>query len=213
MFAFLTGRVLSMADNNLVLDVNGVGYLVFVPKRSLANCTIGQVTSFFIETIVREDAIQLYGFEQAAQKKCFNILTTVQGVGNKTALTFLDNLTPRDITMAILSGDAARLSETPGIGQKLAGRIVQELKDKIIKQMGEVDGGDGGGAMSAPPLSQQEDSVMGEVMAALQKLGFQKSEAYPLVIKLLQASEHKNKKVEELLPIVLGLLSGSGSGR
>ncbi|MDI9313088.1 MAG: Holliday junction branch migration protein RuvA [Hydrotalea sp.] len=206
MFAFLTGRVLSMADNNLVLDVNGVGYLVFVPKRSLANCTIGQVASFFIETIVREDAIQLYGFEQAAQKKCFNTLTTVQGVGNKTALAFLDTLSPRDITMAILSGDADRLTETPGVGQKLAGRIVQELKDKITKQMGDGEAGDGSAPVGAP-LSAQGDSVMAEVMAALQKLGFQKSEAYPLVIKLLQAEEHKNKKVEDLLPLALGLLS------
>ncbi len=200
-----------MGDNNLVLDVNGVGYLVFVPKRTLSAQSVGQNVGFYIETIVREDAIQLYGFENPAQQKCFNVLTTVQGVGNKTALTFLDNLSPKDITMAILSGDSDRLTQTPGVGQKLAGRIVQELKDKIMKHMSSVDMQDGAGAEGnlegvSLDTANIDASLMEDVMAAMQKLGFQKSEVYPKLVKILQDKNHQKKTSGEILQLVLSSL-------
>lgn len=196
--------MLSIDTQHVVLDVNGVGYLLSVPQRSMAICRVGDIKSFYVETIVREDSIQLYGFEDEAQKKCFNVLTSVQGVGNRTALIFLDKLSPKDITMAILSGDSDKLTEIPGVGKKLAGRIVQELKDKMMKQMTGLmpSAYQDDTSIGTPPID-SNDSLMGELMAALQKLGFQKSETYSYITKLLQDEKYKNKNIEELLPIIL----------
>lgn len=196
MFAHLKGVVAALADNHLVIDVGGVGYLVFAPRRSLASLALGQAVTFYIETVVREDAILLYGFDSLEQKKMFQLLTTVQGVGNKIALAFLDALQPQDIALAIMAGDNARLLMVTGVGGKLASRIIQELQDKVIKQGEQWTG--------SPTMG--GNNMMADILSALEQLGFQKSEAMPQVTELLRHPDNEGKTLEQILPLALGVL-------
>src|SRR6478672_3133755 len=131
MIAKLTGLIDSTTGEGAVLDVNGVGYLVFCSPRTLARLPAkGAPASLLIETHVREDHIHLYGFADLPERDWFRLLTTVQGVGAKLALAVLGVLGPDDLAHAIAAGDKASLSRPPGVGPKLAGRIAAELKDK-----------------------------------------------------------------------------------
>jgi Holliday junction DNA helicase RuvA len=130
--AKLTGIVDSIGDGFVVVDVNGVGYLVFCASRTLARLPApGGSATLLIETHVREDHIHLYGFADDAERAWFRLLTTVQGVGARIGLAILSVLGPDDLARAIASQDKASVARANGVGAKLAGRIVLELKDKV----------------------------------------------------------------------------------
>jgi Holliday junction DNA helicase RuvA len=132
MIAKLTGIIDSIGDGYAVVDVGGVGYLVFCASRTLARMPpIGSVATLLIETHVREDHIHLYGFADDAERAWFKLLTTVQGVGAKICLAILSVLGPDDLVRAIASQDKASVARANGVGAKLASRIVLELKDKV----------------------------------------------------------------------------------
>ena len=131
MIAKLTGRVDSVGEDWLIVDVGGVGYLVYAPSRVLAALQPGAPVSLRIETVVREDAFLLYGFLHATDQDWFRLLTTVQGVGAKAALGLLSVLSAEALIAAIASGDRAALQRAPGVGAKLATRVLTELKDKV----------------------------------------------------------------------------------
>ena len=134
MIAFLTGQILLIGDDYLILDVNGVGYEIFASGRSLMRAGgVGDTTRFHIYTHVRDDTLQLFGFIDTAEKAWFNHLTSVQGVGAKMALTLLSTIPPEDLVQIITAEDDKALTQAKGIGKKLAGRLVQELKDKVDK--------------------------------------------------------------------------------
>ncbi|MBC7635007.1 MAG: Holliday junction branch migration protein RuvA, partial [Acetobacteraceae bacterium] len=130
MIAKLTGRIEGLEADRCIVDVNGVGYLVQSSTRTLSALQDGGTASLLIETQVREDAIQLFGFAESAERDWFRLLTTVQGVGAKVALGILSALSPRDLIGAIQSGDRASLTRAPGVGPKLAVRLLTELRDK-----------------------------------------------------------------------------------
>ena len=130
MIARLKGTVEAVDDGSAVIDVNGVGYLVSASSRTLRDLVVGQTATVLVETIVREDAIALYGFLDTAERDWFRILTTVQGVGARVALSILSTLSPDEIARAIAAGDKASLSRPAGVGPKLAARLATELKDK-----------------------------------------------------------------------------------
>src|SRR5579871_3469767 len=129
MIARLSGRVDSIGDTSCVIDVGGVGYLVFCSSRTLGALPEG-VTTLLTEMQVREDAITLYGFATAAEREWFRLLTTVQGVGAKVALAILSALSPDQLIAAISAQDKAALTRAPGVGPKLAVRLVTELREK-----------------------------------------------------------------------------------
>ena len=131
MIAKLRGMVDSTGDGWAVIDVSGVGYLVFCCGRTLGRLVAGDAASLLIETDMREDRIHLYGFSEAVERDWFRLLTTVQGVGSKVALAILTVLTPDDLVTAIAAADRAAVSRASGVGPKLAARIVSELKDKV----------------------------------------------------------------------------------
>src|SRR3979490_2152797 len=116
--------------DSAIVDVGGVGYLVSASARTLRELTAGGEVGVLVETIVREDAIALYGFLETAERDWFRILTTVQGVGARVALSILSTLSPDEIARAIAAQDRASLSRPPGVGPKLAARLATELKDK-----------------------------------------------------------------------------------
>jgi Holliday junction DNA helicase RuvA len=142
MIGKLTGTVDSITDDTVILDVNGVGYLVQCPSSTLSRLAVGGHASLMIEMKVSEDAMKLYGFASAEEREWFRLLQTVQNVGGKVALAVLSTLSPRDLQRALALGDKAMIGRAPGIGPKLALRITTELKDKVSSMMlrGEEDG-------------------------------------------------------------------------
>ncbi|MEO6866630.1 MAG: Holliday junction branch migration protein RuvA [Gaiellales bacterium] len=132
MIARLTGRCIHADSESLIIDVGGVGYLVRATTGVIqaAQRSPEQVT-VHIHTNVREDAIQLYGFESFTEQRLFEKLTQLQGVGPKVAIGVLSSITPQDIQRATLTEDVALLQTVPGVGPKVARRIVTELKDKL----------------------------------------------------------------------------------
>jgi Holliday junction DNA helicase RuvA len=176
--AQLTGRVAALEEGRCVIDVNGVGYLVHASTRTLAALAASaEPFRLLVETHVREDAIQLYGFVDAAERDWFRLLTTVQGVGARVALSVLSALSPRDLVAAITAGDHASLTRAAGVGARLAGRLLSELRDKA-------------GAMpSAPGLVAQPAPVRGvaeEVISALLNLGYRRPEVQPVVTRTVE---------------------------
>lgn len=131
MIAKLSGIVDSVGEDWAVLDVNGVGYMVFCSSRTLGRLIAGDAVSLQIETHVREDHIHLYGFQDTVERDWYKLLTTVQGVGSKVALAMLSTLSSDQLVQAIAAADKAAIARTPGVGPKLAQRIASELKDKV----------------------------------------------------------------------------------
>ena len=131
MIGKLKGVVDAYGEDHVILDVNGVGYIVYCSTRTLGQLPRpGEAASLAIETVVREDQIRLYGFATPAEREWFRMLTTVQGVGNKVALGLLSAMRPNELAGAIALQDKGMLARAPGVGPKLAQRIVSELKDK-----------------------------------------------------------------------------------
>jgi holliday junction DNA helicase RuvA len=127
----LRGVIDAYGEDFVIVDVGGVGYVVHCSTRTLQNLpSTGEAATLSIETHVREDMIRLYGFRSDAEREWFRLLQTVQGVGAKVALGILSVLDPGGIATAIATGDKASVSRGPGVGPKLAARIVAELKDK-----------------------------------------------------------------------------------
>ena len=131
MIAVLRGRVIARRHDGVVLDVGGVGYLVAATQRALAKAQTGEEVALDTYLHVREDALQLYGFAEAAERELFELLLSVSGVGPKVAVAILSGSTPTDLRRAIALGDESRFVAIPGIGRKTAQRIVLELKEKL----------------------------------------------------------------------------------
>ena len=152
MIGKLRGKIDSIHEDKLILDVNGVGYNIYASSKTLSilDNKSSQEISLIIETIVREDHIHLYGFNSSVEKNWFNELCKVKGVGSKVALRILGFLLIDDIILAINSADKSLFSKIPGIGPKLALRIVSELKDSANKIGGSINFSD------SVPISNQE---------------------------------------------------------
>ena len=178
MIGKLTGIVDSLTEDGVILDVNGVGYLVQCPSSTLSRLTVGAHASLMIEMKVSEDAIRLYGFASAEEREWFRLLQTVQSVGTKVALAILSTLSPRDLQRALALGDKAMIGRAPGVGPKLALRLTTELKDKAPAMMLRGEGGEAGPVHVAVPRGPEADAV-----AALVKLGYSESTAATAVAR------------------------------
>ena len=135
MIGKLAGIVDALGEDGVILDVNGVGYLVQCPSSTLSRLAVGAHASLMIEMKVSEDAIRLYGFASGEEREWFRLLQTVQNVGAKVALSVLSTLSPRDLQRALALSDKAMIGRAPGVGPKLALRIATELKDKAPAMM------------------------------------------------------------------------------
>jgi Holliday junction DNA helicase RuvA len=174
MIAKLTGVVDSTGEDWAVIDVGGVGYLVYASARTLrALAAAGRPVSVAIETHVREDHIHLYGFADDAEREWFRLLTTVQGVGARVALAILSALSPDQIADAVMAQDRAMLSRAQGVGPKLGQRIVTELKDRV-GQMAVVRHVD-----FTPAAA--DSGPLPDAVSALVNLGYRRSEAFGAV--------------------------------
>ena len=167
MIGKLRGTVDAQGPDHVILDVNGVGYVVFCSARTLRSLPAGGApASLSIDTQMREDAIRLYGFASDAERDWFRLLQGVQGVGSKIALAILGILSGSELAVAIARGDRTAVARAPGVGPKLAARIVAELKDKA-GTLGAADPGDGPGPVATALPGPAADAV-----AALVNLGY-----------------------------------------
>jgi holliday junction DNA helicase RuvA len=182
LIAKLKGVVDSVDTDSAVIDVGGVGYLVSASSRTLRDLVAGGEATMLVETIVREDAIALYGFLETAERDWFRILTTVQGVGARVALSILSTLAPDEIARAIAAQDRATLSRPAGVGPKLAARLATELKDKAAA-FGIAPAGKGA---AAPVASVPTGSINEDAVSALVNLGYKRVEAFGAVARVTQ---------------------------
>jgi Holliday junction DNA helicase RuvA len=167
MIARLRGSLESFAADHAVIDVNGVGYLVFASTRTLSALgPVGGEVVLHTEMLVAEDDIRLVGFASASERDWFRLLRSVQGVGTRLALAILSALSADELVRAIAAGDPVMLGRSQGVGPKLAQRIVNELKDKV--------GGLELGGASADPAP---GSAAADAVSALLNLGFRPAEA------------------------------------
>ena len=182
MIGKLTGRLDAVSDNGAIIDGGGVGYSVFTSSRTMSQLgSIGEVVTVLVETHVREDHIHLYAFYSDDEKRWFQTLQTVQGVGSKAALAILSALTSEDIMNSLLSEDKTMFVRADGVGQKLATRIVSELKDKV-------DGFFAGNVNNIETTTSPDNSLIADAISAMVNLGFSRFEAQKAVSK---ASNYK----------------------
>lgn len=178
MIGKLRGKVDAVGESHLVIDVNGVGYEVQASSRTLRNLRAGDEVTLTIDTHVREDAIRLFGFQSEFERSWFRTLQTIQGVGAKVALSVLGVLAPQDLANAVAFGNWAAVEEAPGVGKKLAQRIVAELKDKAPSlSLGGHNIPGGGGPASPQPSIQPSGLAFAEALSALTNLGYNPAQA------------------------------------
>ena len=172
MYEYISGTVAAIGLNLAVIDCSGVGYACKTTVHTLSSIQKGKTAKLFTHLNVREDLMELYGFISDRERSCFLMLTAVSGVGPKAALSILSSTTPEGLAAAIITGDERVLTAAPGIGKKIAQRVILELKDKLAKgqlaEYGEVYGGTG-----TTIIPQNKAS---EAAAALAVLGYHPSE-------------------------------------
>jgi len=179
--AFLQGELAEKAGDRVVLSVHGTGYEVLVPVSTLARLPgLGKDARVYTRLHVRDDALVLYGFSTTEERGLFDLLVSVSGVGPKLALAFLSVFTPEALRRAVAAGDVAALATVPGVGKKMAGRVVVDLKDKL-------GSGDGDAAPTGP---------LSEVREALLSLGLSPQEARDAMSSL---AGNGDRTVEDLL--------------
>ena len=192
MYAHFDGIVAEKNTDSIVIDCGGVGYLLYVSGATLQMCpSVGERFKLYSILNVREDAMELYGFYSREEKGMYERLKGVNGVGSRIALQILSVMSVRDLSIALVSGDAAALTRVPGIGKKIAQRLVLELKDKVDDAQLT-----GSGASVAP---KQADGPEGEAVAALVALGYSASEAAKAVSRVAG----KTDKTDEMIFLAL----------
>ncbi len=199
MLARLTGTLNEKSAGQLIVDVGGVGYEVFIPCSTYYELgEVGEKVTLRIYTHVRENDLSLYGFLTQREKELFNLLIQISGIGPKLGVIILSGLPADELAEAVLAGDLARLTSIPGVGKKTAERIVLELKEKLDKLI--------------PDRSPQEAGtrpagVNGDVVSALVNLGYQRTAAQKAIREV--SRESSDRGFESLLRGALSLLSGS----
>ena len=198
MIAMLKGTIVSKKADELVMDVSGVGYQVFCSLRTAAELpAVGGSARLHVVTIVREDAFNLYGFKEEAEKDAFKLLLSVAGVGPKVALAVLSKLTPGQLADAVVSRDLDLIKSVPGVGRKTAERISVDLADKV-EPLAEALG---------PAVPGQGPEVLEDVVAALTNLGYQPRTARSVASSLKEEAE-QGAGLEQLIRSALKKVAG-----
>ncbi|HUN66391.1 MAG TPA: Holliday junction branch migration protein RuvA [Bacteroidota bacterium] len=195
MIASLRGKKLSLSPHELVLDVNGVGYLLHISQTTFTALeAAGPDLALFTYLHVREDALQLYGFAAEAERELFSRLIGISGIGPKIALAILSGLRPADLREAILAGNIGLLTSIPGVGRKTAERIVLELRPALGKI---------GFDAPAEPATSAQMKIRSEAIVALMSLGFTRTVAEKALLAVISGSRGADLSVEDLVKLAL----------
>ena len=229
MIGRIAGRIVYRSTDHVLVDVQGVGYIVYCSDRTLAGLPgNGEAVALFTDLLVREDILQLFGFETLLEKEWYRLLTSVQGIGAKASLSILSTLGPDGVSRAITLGDWGALKAAKGIGPKTAQRVVNELKDKapavmalggtLSEAAGEVSADDGAvvEAIEASPTGGQpkvapartDAAAQADALSALSNLGYAPSEAASAVAEA--AGETPDADTATLIREALKLLAPKG---
>ena len=197
MIAYVKGNLDTKTNTFVVIDVQGIGYKVFMSAKSIESLgEVGQEVKVYTHYYVREDNISLYGFSSNEELRMFELLISVSGVGAKSAIAMLSEITPSTFALAVITDDISKLVKIPGVGKKTAARIILELKDKLktensIEQTEEVN------------VAIQKDDNANEAIAALQVLGYTRKE----IEKVFEKIDTKNLELEEIIKQALKYLA------
>ncbi|NNK17395.1 MAG: Holliday junction branch migration protein RuvA [Sulfitobacter sp.] len=221
MIGKITGRIDYRATDHVLIDVRGVGYLVYCSERTLAALPgVGEVTALFTDLVVREDLMQLFGFQTLVEKEWHRLLTSVQGVGAKASLAILGTLGPDGVSRAIALGDWNAVKAAKGVGPKIAQRVVLDLKDKapsvmamsgtLAEAQGEVEAEVLEPVVSRPraPAPAATSSAQAEALSALGNLGYSPGDAAGAVAQA--AGEMEGASTPDLIRAALKLLAPKG---
>ncbi len=190
MYAFFKGTLYSAMENYAIVECGGIGYKIFVPRRFLNTAPVGEQVMLYTHLIVREAELSLYGFESEADKKMFERLIGISGIGPKAGLAILSQMNSDEVARAVFSGDTGAFSKVSGIGKKTSERIVLELKDKL--DIGAAWG-------NAQNTSDTPANALQEAAEALINLGYQKAEAAAAVRSVAALAD----SAEELVLLAL----------
>ncbi len=170
MFYHLEGVITDIEMNLAVVDCGGVGYAVNTTANTLSRLKINEGAKLYISECIKEDAFDLYGFYTLSEKRCFEMMLTVSGIGPKAAQAILSSCTPEALAMAVMNGDEKVITAAPGVGKKIAQRLILELKDKLGKEAGVT-------AASMPAMvAPMERGARNDAVTALMVLGYSASE-------------------------------------
>lgn len=189
MIAYVKGILDTKTDAYVIIDVQGIGYRVFMPSKSIEKLgEVGEIVKVYTYYYVREDNISLYGFSSNEELRMFELLISVSGVGAKSAIAMLSEISPSSFALAVISDDVSKLVKIPGVGKKTAARIILELKDKLktenaIEKSEEIN------------TVIEKESDEGEAVAALQVLGYTRKE----IEKAFEKIDTKNLGLEEII--------------
>lgn len=197
MFAYIKGNLEQKTNTYVVIDVGGIGYKIFMATKAIEDLgEIGNIVKVHTHYYVREDNISLYGFNTNEELRMFELLLQVSGIGAKSAIAMLSEISPSSFALAVISDDISQLVKIPGIGKKTAARIILELKDKLkteeaITKTEEVK------------LSIASEEETSEAIAALQVLGYTRKE----IEKVFEKIDTKNLELEEIIKQALKYLA------
>ena len=199
MIAYVKGKLDIKTNTFVIIDVQGIGYRVFMPAKSIENLgDLGQEVKVYTHYYVREDNISLYGFSSNEELRMFELLISVSGVGAKSAIAMLSEITPSSFALAVITDDISKLVKIPGVGKKTAARIILELKDKLktesaIESNEEIN------------VVIENDNNTNEAVAALQVLGYTRKE----IEKVFEKIDTKELELEDIIKQSLKYLSRS----
>ncbi|MCL2827611.1 MAG: Holliday junction branch migration protein RuvA [Oscillospiraceae bacterium] len=196
MFHYISGTVAAMDHNLAVIDANGVGYALSTTSTSQADLKVGEPGKLYTYNVIREDCFDLYGFSTLVEKRCFEQLISVSGVGPKAALAILSSTTPEGLAMSILAEDEKTIMVAQGVGKKIAQRVILELKDKMGKNAPAFVGG--GVKLPAGAVPGGTNRVM-DATAALAVLGYSQGEI-ALALRDIDVEGHQ---VEQIIKLAL----------
>ena len=204
MIAYVNGILESVEEGICVVDVNGIGYNVFISGSTMDRMPgVGEAVKLYTYTNVKEDSFTLFGFLSKDELNLFKMLITVNGIGPKGGLSILSVMTPDDLRFAIMAGDSKSLSKAPGIGKKTAERITLELRDKLKVSEDELLGGGGGSVASGISDSDGVNPARDEAVAALVALGYNSTDSMKAVRKVLAGNPEAGEDTEKLLKLAL----------
>ena len=202
MIALIKGKIAYKGISHVVVDTQGVGYRVFIPLTTFYELPdLGHVVTLHIHTHVKQDAISLFGFYTLQERELFQLMISVSGIGPKIAMNILSGISANDLLQAISSGNLGKLVSIPGVGKKMAERLILELKEKVIKKMMLEE------TPAADDQHKASEIIIEDVLSALVNLGYKSNVARDALDKALRSSE-EDLGMDQLLKKTLKNLAG-----
>lgn len=193
MFDYLKGNIADIELNRVVVETAGIGFSVYTTANTISTLKHNEAAKLFIREVIREDTFDLYGFSSVKERNCFDMLTSVSGIGPKAAVSILSVNTPEMLAMAVVNNDLSTLTAAQGIGKKIAQRVILELKDKISKEIGS--------DITEIPVSSVPagKNAVSDAVLALGVLGYSTAEIMPVI----KANNVEGMTTEQIIKLVL----------